>query len=60
MIMALPTGIGKTYENCVMMLDEVEKNPNVKFIYITEQNKNLESPYKTLKKLSFDKNDDHR
>ena len=25
MIMGLPTGIGKTYGNCVMMLDEIER-----------------------------------
>lgn len=52
MIAAFPTGYGKTYQNCLMMLNEVQNNPSTKFIFITEQNKNLEGPYKDLKKFS--------
>ncbi|MFA6727753.1 MAG: hypothetical protein WCS17_06005 [Prevotella sp.] len=60
MIMGLPTGIGKTYGNCVMMLSEVENDSDLNFIYITEQNKNLESPYRTLEKIALDKKGDFR
>ncbi len=54
MVMGLPTGIGKTHGNCVMMLNEVTKNPDTSFIYITEQNKNIKGPYEDLKKLACD------
>lgn len=57
MIMGLPTGIGKTHGNCVMMLDEIERNDDNSFIYITEQNKNLQNPYDTLREIACGKKD---
>ena len=60
MIMGLPTGIGKTHGNCVMMLDEVTNNDDISFIYITEQNKNIEDPYNKLKKIACDKKGDYK
>lgn len=60
MIMGLPTGIGKTHGNCVMMLDEVTNSDDISFIYITEQNKNIEDPYNKLKKIACDKNGNYK
>ena len=60
MIMGLPTGIGKTHGNCVMMLDEVTNNDDISFIYITEQNKNIEDPYNKLKKIACDKKGNYK
>lgn len=59
MIQGLPTGIGKTYSNCDMMLDESVKH-GLKFIMISEQNKNLEHPYRDLRKLATDKKGNYR
>ena len=41
MIADLPTGIGKTYQACRMMLDVASSSPGRRFIFITEQVKNL-------------------
>lgn len=50
LIESFPTGLGKSHEACYAMLDTVQKNPDVKFIFICNQTKNL--PYDLLKKIA--------
>lgn len=38
---AYPTGFGKTYESCYFMISQVLHDPRMRFVFITEQVKNL-------------------
>ena len=57
---AYPTGFGKTFESCYFMISQVLKNPEKKFVFITEQVKNLprEDFYKVSKLEEFNLSDE--